>query len=135
MPWCCWQKISGSRKAELFLQFVYPGSLHCTVKNTQCYNFPEGEGGGREGKKTAMNSPYHQALPFSKCQPREKRNLRSEREMQRNLTHICERKGKNTPIQIWAAKRKHSNFIIASEAGNIYHMLLPPLHKEINPVE
>lgn len=39
------------------------------------------------------------------------------------------------PIHIWAARRKHSNFVIASEAGSIYHMLSPPLHEEINPVE
>lgn len=58
-------------------------------------------------------------------------------EKYRGIKHTTVKGGekKKIPIHIWAARRKHSNFVIASEAGSIYHMLLPPLHKEINPVE
>lgn len=127
--WYCGQKISGSMKDEIFLHFVYPGSLHCTVENTQCYKFPE-----REGKKGRRRPWSHLpiTLCLSKCQPQDKRNHRSEQEMQRNLTHTCEGRGKKT---FRFGQQKEKNFVKASEADNTFHMLLPPFHKEINPTE
>lgn len=113
---------------------IYYGSLHTNVQNIQCYNFQEGDRAGREGKTTTMNSPQHQAVTFQMSASRWKEpqvRMRNTEELNTKLW----REGKKIPIHIWAARRKHSNFVTALEAGSIYHMLSPPLHKEINPVE
>lgn len=93
------------QKEKWAFSAIYYGSLHINVQNIQCYNFQEGDRGGREGKTTTMNSPQHQAVTFQMSTSRWKEpqvRMRNTEELNTKLW----REGKKIPIHIWAARRK-----------------------------